>query len=336
MKFQDLHSHTKTSDGKLTYHQSLDVHKRHNVQVVAFTDHDSVPDEKKLQQLNELRDHPVRWMIGIEISSGLPKEMGGNPTSNFHITGLFVDPMNQALKTYCKQMQEARLARMEMIVRNLKRIGFSITVKECLKQAAGETVNRPHIVAALLRKSSNIKILESMQMKMAEDAKSNSEVKEMYDEMVRRGPNQYPYALFLDTRAYFPGVYVDYLFALDLDQTVRTIHDAGGLAFLAHWSFIKNKVDFETVKKLIADKRLDGLEVVYNFNIVGREAEIKEDMRWLESLAEESKTLKSGGADAHSESDIRLFYADKETAAKTKKLVEPMLKRPVFRDWCTI
>lgn len=336
MKFQDLHSHTKTSDGKLTYRQSLDVHRRFNVELVAFTDHDSVPDEKSLKIINNLRDHPTRWILGIEISSGLPQEMGGHPTSNFHITGLFIDPANLKLRRYCEKMQSARLERMELIVKNLRAFGFSISVKECLLQAAGETVNRPHIVTALLRKKRNLKTMDKLRAKMASDAKRNPEVKEKYDEMIRRGTSNYPYYLFLDPQAYFPSVYVDYLYGLDLDKTVDTIHGAGGLAFLAHWSFIKKKVDFQKVKDLVTDKRIDGLETIYNFNVVGRQEEIKEDMGWLEKLADETKCLKSGGADAHSETDVRLFYEDNVTARKTQGLVKPMLKLDVFRGWSTV
>ena len=88
---------------------------------------------------------------------------------------------------------------------------------------------------------------------MAKDAENDPELKDKYEKMIERGEGQYPYVLFLDSAAYIPNVYVDYLYYTDLDETVRLIHNAGGVAILAHWSFSKSRVDEKVIEKLFKD-----------------------------------------------------------------------------------
>src|SRR4030043_443813 len=94
--YETLHCHTINSDGKLTHQEVLDLFAKNNVGVVAFTDHDALPSPKETEWLLAHRDHPTKWIIGCELSSGWPKEVGGIG-SNFHLVGLFTDPFNKAL-----------------------------------------------------------------------------------------------------------------------------------------------------------------------------------------------------------------------------------------------
>ena len=55
-KIETLHSHTITSDGKLSHRQVLEICEERNIGVVAFTDHDSLPDSKVVNILNNNRD----------------------------------------------------------------------------------------------------------------------------------------------------------------------------------------------------------------------------------------------------------------------------------------
>jgi predicted metal-dependent phosphoesterase TrpH len=48
MKYQNLHAHTVTSDGLLTYKEVLNVCAKNNIGVLAFTDHDSLPNKKAM------------------------------------------------------------------------------------------------------------------------------------------------------------------------------------------------------------------------------------------------------------------------------------------------
>lgn len=328
--YQNLHCHTKTSDGELDYKQVLDVCVDNNINVVAFTDHDALPNEESTKLLEESCNHKTKWIIGTEISAGWPKEIGG-PASNFHIVGLFVDPLNKNLVEHCQKAQQARIQRMKEMVKNLQTLGFEISADDCLKESRGETVGRPHIVAALLKKQKNLKIIEQLKNKMAKEAKRDPIIKQKYDEMMAEGKSQRPYfqcfSLFLDSRAFLPDIYVDYLYWKDMDESIKLIRDAGGVAILAHWTFSKKIVDEKMIEKFFQEKRLDGAEIVFapGISSISKE-EIKNDMEIMEKLTEKYNVLQSGGGDSHTKKDFELFSQKKWFAEKTIGLVEKMVK----------
>lgn len=324
-KFENLHTHTYTSDGKLTYRQTLKVCSENNIGTVAFTDHDSLPSEKDLHTLENNSSGAVKWILGLEISSGLPIELGGKPTSNFHIIGLFIDPFNQALKNYCQKMQLSRLERMEKIVNNLQKIGFRITKNDCLAESKGKTISRPHMVAALHRKNNNLDLIEKLIKELAAD--KTPKAKKIYKNLVKKGSDQYLYGLFLEKGSYIPNIYVDYIYGLDLDKTVSLIRKAGGVAILAHWTFCKNIISLKTLRKLLESKRIDGVETVYNFNAKGMKNRILTDMKIMNDLTEKAACLKSGGADSHNRQQIIDFYKNNEIARKTIGFAENIVKK---------
>lgn len=324
--YQNLHCHTKTSDGELNYRQALDVCKKYNISVVAFTDHDALPDKKAQRELEKNRSHKTKWIIGCEISSGWPKEIGG-PASNFHIAGLFVDPFDKKLREHCQKAQQARIERMKRMVKNLKSFGFAISAKDCLIESSGETVGRPHIVAALLKKEKNRKIIEKLKNKAEKEAEYSQEARQKYEALIAARPEQYPYLLFLDSRAFFPDVFVDYLYFKDMDQTVRLIREAGGVAILAHWNLTKHKVNEEMIGKLFIENRLDGAEVVFGTREPKNlDTAIKKDMEIMKELTEKYKVLQSGGIDSHKKEDFEVFAKNQWLAKKTIGLVQKMMK----------
>lgn len=322
--YQNLHSHTKTSDGELTHKQVLEVCKQNKISVVAFTDHDALPNEKTLKQLQALKSHPTKWIIGCEISSGWPKEIGG-PTSNFHIVGLFVNPFDRALLEHCKKAQQSRIERMGKIVKNLRTLGFEISKEDCLRESYGETIGRPHIVSALKKKSKNLKIIEKLRKQMEKDSENDFKTKEKYDKMMTRGETEYPYSLFLKSGAFLPNIYVDYPYWKEMDESVKLIRNAGGIAILAHWTFSKYMIDIKMIEKFFKEKRLDGAEIVFGGdNVFNMNVELRNDMKSMEKLTKKCKVLQSGGMDSHKKEDFEFFVKDEELAKKTINLVEKM------------
>jgi len=324
--YQNLHCHTKTSDGELDYKQVLDVCAHNNIGLVAFTDHDALPNKKTMKILEKNRNHKTKYIIGTEISSGWPREIGG-PASNFHIVGLFVDPFNKNLVEHCKKAQKARIQRMKRMVKHLRSLGFEITEHDCLKESNGETIGRPHIVAALLKKEKNLKIIEQLKNKMAKEAERDPAIKQKYENMIARGETQYPYVLFLGNNAFIPDIYVDYLYCKNMDESVKLIRDAGGVAILAHWVFTKHKVDAQMIEKFFKEKRLDGGEIVFALGISSvSNQEAKNDMKIMEKLTEKYNMLQSGGGDSHTKQDFEFFAQQKYFAEKTIGMIEKMMK----------
>lgn len=329
MKFYEtLHAHTTTSDGKMEYTKLLDVCRKNNVGVVAFTDHDSLPGKKSLDNLRKQNIADTKWVVGIEISSGLPVEIGDKATSSLHVVGLFVDPFNKDMLDHCKKAKYSREERMSRIVKNLNAIGIKITTDDCMRFSKGESVGRPHIVSAINSYPENSKVIEMYYQKMKKEAANDLNIKKIYDEMEKQSFERYPYYLFLRENSFVKDVFVDYLYYKNFDDSVNLIRNAGGLAFLAHWFTCKETIDVSFLKKILNENRLDGVETVCGLwtgqKMARKEVDDIYDM--LKSLVKETGRLESGGCDAHSAADIRLFNQSDWYADKTIGMAEKIIR----------
>jgi predicted metal-dependent phosphoesterase TrpH len=338
-KYQTLHGHTTTSDGKLTHLEALDMCQKYNIGVYAFTDHDALPDKKIISLLRKNNNHQTRWILSIEVSSGWPLDLGGGATSGLHITGHFANPFDKQLIKHCKLAQEARVVRMQKIVNNLQNLGFDITENDCLKESGGEAVGRPHVVKAVSRKKRNLRITENLRQKMQKDSRKDSRLKEKYDQMMEQGESQYPYSLFLSEDSYIKDVYVDYQYYSDFDRSVSLIRNAGGLAFLAHWFTCRRKITEQYLNKLLDENRLDGVDVVYGLfaRKLNKWPEFKNEQRILRRLVKKYNKLEGGGFDAHTNDDFVRFSKDKKYAEKTIGLAEEIInKSKIDTTWSSI
>lgn len=333
MPYETLHCHTINSDGKLTHKEVLDLFAKNSVGVVAFTDHDTLPSEKETEWLLANRDHPTKWIIGCELSSGWPKEVGGIG-SNFHILGLFVDPFNSALKKRNQLFQKERVARLEKMAKNLQKSRFEVTIEECLQASKGESVGRPHLAAVILGKEKNRARLEEIRLEMAKAAKKDAVLKTKYEGMMLRGEEQYPYVLLLSEDSFISEVYVKYSYFTNLEESIKLIRDAGGVAILAHWTFSKKEFGLDKIEKWLAEKKLDGAEVVYGLGTTDRATEIAADMKIITDLTNRYQTLQTGGLDFHLAKDVEYFLADKKYARATCGLTAKLLTDPrVNSQW---
>lgn len=320
---ESLHTHTTLSDGKLTHLEMFELAESLGVSVVAFTDHDAVPSPETMTLLETLRDRKTKWVIGIEVTADLPKELRPNSAS-IHIIGLFVDPKNEALREHCNLAQEARVRRMKKIVENLQRLGFNITEEDCLEMSGGESVGRPHIVSALAKYPENNLVTERIRLEMAND--SDPKVQARYRNMMERGENQYPYELFLSPGAYRDG-YVEYDYVPDLDLAVKLIRDAGGIAVIAHYHTIRSKMPLEFFDKLLQEKRIDGAEVVYGLREYGTTSEkiINDERAKLREILSNRVGLALGGSDAHTKEEMERYvesgWFSNETIGFTEKIL---------------
>ncbi len=310
--YESLHNHTTASDGTQTYLEVLEAARRNKVGVVAFTDHDTLPAAADLEKLKAY-EGPVKWLVGCEISSGLPHELGGGVTSSLHILGLFTDPTNQALREHCVKAVAARNERMERIVVNLKGLGFTISVEDCLAASGGENVGRPHIVRALNAHPENAAIIEQMKADMEKAAVGSAAVAMNYAHMMERPASDYPYRLFLSDDAFVPDIYVDYLYSIDMDAAVGLIRGAGGVAVVAHWYTVERKINAEMLEGFVRDGRLDGVELMGNpMNGSARRAEPV-----LSAIAARTNAITTYGIDGHREQDMENFTNDQTVANKS-------------------
>jgi predicted metal-dependent phosphoesterase TrpH len=320
--YESLHNHTTASDGTQTYAEVLATAEAGGFGVVAFTDHDMLPSEADLAALRAY-DGSMKWLLGCEISSGLPRELGGGATSMFHILGLFTDPTNKALLEHCRQALAARTERMERIVTNLTGLGFIISIDDCLRESGGESVGRPHIVKALSAHPENAAIIERIRGEMEAAAMDSASVAMDYMRMMQRDPSDYPYRLFLSDDAFISGVYVDYLYSIDMDASVKLIREAGGVAILAHWPTIWRKINAEMLEGFLRDGRLDGVELRSGF----MDSDVERAGRQLATMAGRHKALTTIGIDGHRPEDIQRFGRDTALAAQTVGQTARLIER---------
>ncbi len=325
MNYESLHNHTTTSDGIQSHLEVLETAEKNGFGVVAFTDHDTLPNEQDIEKLRAYTG-PVKWLVGCEISSGLPKELGSGPTGMFHILGLFVDPFNIELKEHSRMAVKARIERMKSIVKNLKDLGFIISVEDCLKASSGEAVGRPHIVKALLEYEENITLMEKLRKDMEKASESDEVLRKKYKMMMKqaekKGISAYPYGIFLSEDSFIKGKYVDYLYSTDMDKSVELIRNAGGVAILAHWGTIKHKIDITMLEQFLKEKRLDGVEIASGFS-----TDNIDHVKLLKKLADKTEALQTIGIDAHRPEDFASFANAKSLAEQTKGITQTIIER---------
>ncbi len=320
-QLESLHSHTLFSDGKQTHLQVLQTAEQLDYKVIAFTDHDQVIKPAALKLLQNYTG-PVKWLSGIEISADTPKEVEEQNT--LHVLGLFVDPTNSELVDFCNQMEVNRLKRMQHMVSRLQGLGFKVSEAECLKQAGHNFVGSPHIVAAIMSHPENLSIVEQLKAEMERAGHHDADIRKRYQYMVKAGPQQYPYGLFMKKSSFKPMPKGNFDSPLpDLDEAVKLIRDAGGVAILAHWFFDKEKLSQAALENILKPGRLDGLETASENTI--SQVDLSAEFKLTDLLADKYELIRTIGADSHTAADLELFAkspSGQKSVGQTAKIIE--------------
>ncbi|HXK37879.1 MAG TPA: PHP domain-containing protein [Candidatus Paceibacterota bacterium] len=322
---ESLHNHTTASDGRLSHKELFSLAEQLGVGVLAYTDHDALPDDNALKFLESVRDRKTKWIIGMEITASLPDECYGH-TGTIHVVGLFLDPHNEALREHARKAQEARIERMQIIVRKLSDLGFMISEQDCLKESGGESVGRVHIAAALESHPENGAVLQHLMLQMEVAGRTDKRIGDKYARMIAIGPRQYIYDVCLSPDAFKPA-YVEARYTPDIDEATTLIRHAGGMSFIAHYSYERKKLPMETVRALLRENRVDGVEVVYGAGMknTSEAATFEEDKIALRTLCTLYGRQISGGADAHSTEDLERYAADKSFSGESKGLAAKII-----------
>lgn len=294
--------------------------------VMAFTDHDSLPNDKHLEYLESVRGKAMKWITGTEITAGFPSEVGTSGEGSSHVVGLFVDPKNPALLAHCKKSQEERVQWVHATVKRLAGLGFEIEAADCISLAGEGSVGKPHVVEALMRNESNRNLLETFRKKMEVESESNPVLKEKYDTMMYYGPGGYPYSILLGRNAYIPTS-SRYGYLLGMDDAVKLIRNAGGIASLAHYFTVRDKITFSVLENLLKSGRIDAVETVYRQKPY-QPTELpsfKKEREEIKKIAAGANALATGGPDAHSVEDIQSFLDTKGLTAETIGMTEKII-----------
>lgn len=148
MAFADLHTHTLASDGTGAPTDNVRLAYEAGLSAVAVTDHDTVGGLEEALQAG--RHLGITVVPGVEISTV-------HEGVDVHVLGYWIDKDDPVLLARLEQLRSVRDRRNEMIVERLRELGLELTmddVRESLHNVKkkGDTVGRPHIADALVRK----------------------------------------------------------------------------------------------------------------------------------------------------------------------------------------
>jgi hypothetical protein len=199
--------------------------------------------------------HGITTVPGVEISVDTKLPNNGH----MHILGLLINPQATQLKETLNYLMKERNERAQQIINRLQALDIDITMEELLAEAGEGAIGRPHVAKILLRKG----VVSSIQ--------------EAFDVYLAKGKPAY-----MDKKK------------LGEADAIRMIHEAGGLAIMAHAHLMHYDTFEETKAKLLELKELglDGFEVYYS----GMPSEFS---RQLIELAEQHDFAISGGSDYH-------------------------------------
>lgn len=195
--------------------------------------------------------------LGIEIIPGI-EISSRHGESELHVLGYFLKWEDAQLNARLMTLRESRHRRNPKIVELLQAAGIDITYDEVRAVAGSDSVGRPHIARVLM------------------DKKVVTTAKEAFDRFLAEGK-----------AAYVPR---DLPAPVD---AIRWIKDAGGLAVLAHPTWVKTTEGTLTdLARQLKEQGLDGVEVHYSTHT-------PRQTRTYLSLAKQLGLLVTGGSDFH-------------------------------------
>ena len=281
----DLHAHSTASDGTLSPTELLALAEQRELAAVALTDHDTAEGIAEARQAAAAYPH-LRFAAGIEISAT-------PPSGTLHIVGLGIDEHADSLRELMDTLQRGRSERNPKIVANLQSLGLQITMDDvgAVAREAGGTddiISRVHIAEALRR---------------------NGQVKDKQDAFDRYLASGQP--AYVDRVRFSPG------------DSIRAIHDAGGLAVLAHPPQLRcqNNAQLERIVRDLAERGLDGLEAYCS------DASPEQTRHYMD-LAKRFGLFVSGGSDYHGQPKPDVHLGKPRVPAS---LIDDALAERLFR-----
>jgi hypothetical protein len=223
--------------------------------------------------------------LGIEIIPGV--EISSRyGDSELHILGYCFDWRQPQLNERMKTLRESRHDRNPRIIQRLNELGLPVTYEEVRDLAGTESVGRPHIARVLMNK----KLVNS--------------AKEAFDRYLAEGrpafvPRQLP----------------------DPTEAVTWIREAGGVAVLAHPTWVKETSEgLSRLVEQLKEAGLGGIEVHYSTH------NAKQTGQYL-NLAKRLDLLVTGGSDFHGVTKPDIFVGTGRGDLKVSdKLLEPLKK----------
>lgn len=140
----DLHIHTEASDGRMSPEKVLQCAKKHKLEVISITDHDTLKGYDRAREAAD-QDDELTLLPGIEITT----DFDGREC---HLLAYCFDPNYHSIRKLVLDHYRSRLNRGHWIIEQLAREGLELNIDEVKAEARGGNIGRPHIAAVLLDK----------------------------------------------------------------------------------------------------------------------------------------------------------------------------------------
>lgn len=261
MNIVDLHVHSTRSDGSMTPAELVNYAAAKGLSAFALTDHDTTAGVE--EAIQEAKKHNLAIQenfekgLMLEVIPGieLSTEYQGK---DIHILGLYIDHHSPAFKEKIQEFVDSRILRNQKMCASLAADGIDISYEKLLAENPNAIITRSHYAKYLLNHGYTTSIKEAFDRYIGDHAKH-----------------------FIPREKITPV------------QAVSLIHDAKGLAFLAHPTlYHMSNRNLETLIQQLKDAGLDGIEAVYSTYTQGEERQIR-------TLASKYGLLISGGSDFH-------------------------------------
>jgi predicted metal-dependent phosphoesterase TrpH len=136
----DLHTHSIRSDGALSPAELVRRAAARGVTTQALSDHDTLSGVA--EAIAEGAKLGVRIIAATELNT--ESEWG-----DVHVLAYFVDPADAKFEERMKWLRENRGRRIELMVENLIRLGYPVSLARVQEIAQGGSLGRPHLAQAL-------------------------------------------------------------------------------------------------------------------------------------------------------------------------------------------
>ncbi len=257
-EYVDLHTHSTASDGSHAPGEVVRLADEAGLAVVALTDHDTVEGLAPAAEA-AVKCPKLHFVPGVELSARFP-------TGTMHVLGLGINSHSPRMLEVTRWLKDARNRRNPLILENLARLGMPVTMDEVLSAAGADNP------ASTSRIISRIHIAEAMRRKGYV-----SDVDEAFGKYISpSGP------AWVDKDRLSP------------QETISVIHDAGGLAVLAHPVQLNCRTpgNLRNIVAQLVSWGMDGIEV-WHPDHDGAQSE------FYRSVAEEFDLCTLGGSDFH-------------------------------------
>ena len=215
----------------------------------------SLTDHDTTDGLEEAKKYAERF--NIKFINGV--EISAQHSSqSIHIVGLGINPNEELLIDGLKKNNQFRVNRAKKISKGLGRVGIQGAYEKARKLSKTDYITRTHFAQMLIKE----KVCSNM-----------SSVFKRYMTGKRPGSVKGEWASSV--------------------EVINWIHQAGGLAILAHP--LRYKMTLTKLKELVRDLKflgLDGIEIVNSFSSI-------EDISVSQMIADDNELLYSGGSDFH-------------------------------------